>query len=132
MKQLYLLVLLAGINFSCEKEATISYSIINQSAQSVKVVFFNTNAKDKATYQKKDSVLIEANAEKLIVIQGKGLSRVSNSKETGTYLTEFKYIDVYQQNTKSKTDFLLSNKWNYTEKNKHAAEYKCIVTQSDF
>ena len=132
MKQLCFFILLSFVNVGCEKEAFISYKISNKSAQMIKIVFFNTDSYDKATYNKTDSAFVAVNSEKLIVVQSKGLSKVSSYKETETNLREFKYFEVYQQNIKSKTDFSLSSKWNYIEENIHSASYTCTVGQSDF
>ena len=90
------------------------------------------NGYDRTTYNKVDSVFIDASTEKLIVVQSKGLSRISNYKENETNLREFKSFEVYQTNIESKSDFLLSNKWVYSEKDAHNAVYVCYVTQSDF
>ena len=124
--------LLSFVNICCEKVAVISYRISNKSSQIIKIVFFNTDNYDKATYNKKDSAFVDVNSEKLIVIQNKGLSRVSKYKETETHLLEFKYFEVYQQNIKSKTDFSLSSNWNYVQQDAHSASYTCTVNQSDF
>jgi hypothetical protein len=126
-------ILMAGLLFfSCEKAADISYGMTNNSAGTIKVVFFNTNGSDRNTFNKRDSVLILPNSTATLTTQGKGNSRVSRYKENGEYLKEFEYIEVYHDDVAAKTNFLKSAKWDYKEINKHRADYVCSVFQSDF
>jgi len=127
-----LLFFLSLTLISCEKESYISYNVHNKSTQQIKILFFNTDGYNKETYNKLDSIFIESDSKKLIVVQGKGTSRVSNYKETETHLREFSKLEIYQQNIKSVTDFSLSSEWGYKEEDKDNASYTCEVHESDF
>jgi hypothetical protein len=129
---LFILLFFIIIFFGCEKEATITYSVFNTSNSAVKVVFFNSDGKDQNTFNKLDSIEVQAGEQKAITTQGKGLSSVGNNRETEKYLREFKTMNLYQNRKKSTTDFLLSEKWDYLQSNSHQATYTSTIRQSDF
>ncbi|MBX3163971.1 MAG: hypothetical protein KF900_05780 [Bacteroidetes bacterium] len=125
---IFILLLFSVLIVSCEYRNAYTYKMLNKSNQEIKIVTKN--------YEGIDSILIPINSQETIYILkgGVGGGRVSNH-ETDTHLKIFEYVDyfeVYQDSTKSKTDFSLSGEWSYKEDNAHSGTYSCEVYQSDF
>ena len=122
-------ILLALFSFlaSCEYEANLTYAIKNNSSSSIKIVFTNTKTLKDGTET------ISPASEKAIAIIGQGLSGVEEYKEKDANLRSFSKMDIYKNDTiKAKTDFLKTDRWEYTATSKHSADYLATVTDSDF
>jgi hypothetical protein len=122
-----LVVLLIALT-SCEKEAQLTYKITNTASSDIKVICQNTAGKVVP-----QTFIIATNNQTIIAVNGEGISRVSNCKETGDTLRNFIVMDIYKYDTlKSAVNFLKTQRWRYNEINNHQADYVLTVTDSDF
>src|ERR1051325_8870622 len=97
---------------SCEYEAQLSYKIQNNSTANITVICTNTNGKVTT-----DTFKINLNEGRIIAVNGQGINRVSNYKETGDSLRDFTRINIFKNDTlQSLANFLKTNSWTYDEK----------------
>jgi hypothetical protein len=127
----YLLPITLLIISSCNKQTTLTYKIKNMSYDHIRVVCANDLGSTPS-----DTIFINYNETKTIAVNVKGSEKVYTYKETDAQLHDFKKMDIYRydsipKNT-TRTNFLQSKLWVYTEHGAHAADYTAIVTSNDF
>ena len=124
---IFLFVISSSI-LACEHEAQLTYKIKDETSAPLKIVSTSTRGIAKA-----DTFVVGVNEEVTIAVNGQGLNRVNKYKEKGEMLRDFSRMDILK-NSKvlSKTNFLITERWTYKEKNAYTADYLLTVTDADF
>ncbi len=122
-------VLLLAIITSCGKTSVITYSVKNNTSDSIMIV---TSRVPDTTYRP-DTMFLSYNQEVVVLVNEPGKLRVNEYKELGAELKYLYRIDAYRLSRNKPSVSLRSvTRWRYEEMSNKIAKYNTVVTDVDY